>query len=517
MLRKFTLLFLILAPVFLFSQITIVSTDLSAVGDTFTRHTDTTSGFGPGSSGMNQIWDFRNALHQETADTWSVDPATTPYAASYPTSTQALTSDGDAFLYVTLGAANATLDGAAGDFLGVGLVVDAPFSPVRVTRTFPATHTTAFTDVSGFDITIDGAPFAGIGPIDPDSVRLDHGSTVYDTIDGYGTIITPDGMFECLRVTTIDMTTDELFALAGFFPFPPTWTSVADLSDTVTTVSYLAKETGLAIAEITFDSLGNPANFVYTHVPSAPTIFFTTTDLTMANYSFTDESLGTPTSWAWDFGDGTTSTDENPVHSYTTNGTFVICLTVTNALGSDSACDTVLVEEAPEAEFTNALVAGGLFDFTDISTFSPDTWAWDFGDGGTSTDQNPSYEFTANASYEVCLTASNAFGTDTWCDSVTVTDYVGIREDLQGPGLTAYPNPTQHKLTLAPEAGFLSGSYTLYVIDEMGRKVSESVVNVSAASKVEINTSTFPNGIFHYVMTHNQKGSTATGKFVVIK
>lgn len=52
--------------------------------------------------------------------------------------------------------------------------------------------------------------------------------------------------------------------------------------------------------------------------------------------SFTDESVGFPTSWAWDFGDGNTSTDQNPTHVYGVTGNFTISLTVTNQFGSDT-------------------------------------------------------------------------------------------------------------------------------------------------------------------------------------
>ncbi|MFA7199084.1 MAG: PKD domain-containing protein [Methanoculleus sp.] len=51
---------------------------------------------------------------------------------------------------------------------------------------------------------------------------------------------------------------------------------------------------------------------------------------------FTDTSTGTPTSWSWAFGDGATSTEQNPIHTYTTAGTYTVTLTVANAVGSDT-------------------------------------------------------------------------------------------------------------------------------------------------------------------------------------
>ncbi|MDP4228124.1 MAG: PKD domain-containing protein, partial [Bacteroidota bacterium] len=55
------------------------------------------------------------------------------------------------------------------------------------------------------------------------------------------------------------------------------------------------------------------------------------------NVAFTDASTGTPTSWNWDFGDGNTSTDQNPVNEYSTAGKYTVSLTVKNAAGSDNA------------------------------------------------------------------------------------------------------------------------------------------------------------------------------------
>ena len=56
--------------------------------------------------------------------------------------------------------------------------------------------------------------------------------------------------------------------------------------------------------------------------------------------SFTDTSTNSPTSWLWNFGDGSTSTAQNPVHDYTTVGTYTVALTATNSAGSNTATKT---------------------------------------------------------------------------------------------------------------------------------------------------------------------------------
>lgn len=151
--------------------------------------------------------------------------------------------------------------------------------------------------------------------------------------------------------------------------------------------------------------------------------------------TFTDTSTNTPTSWLWSFGDGSTSTVENPVHVYTTAGTFTVSLTATNAAGSDTASKTEYVSvttpgKAPVADFRASATSGfsPMTDtFTDTSTNSPTSWLWNFGDGTTSTVENPTHVYIAPGTYTVSLTATNAFGSDTNTKTayVTVTSQQG--------------------------------------------------------------------------------------------
>ncbi len=153
----------------------------------------------------------------------------------------------------------------------------------------------------------------------------------------------------------------------------------------------------------------------------APTAYFTYSgDPTV---TFTDLSLGSPTSWAWTFGDGGTSTLQNPVHTYTTNGTYNVCLTATNALGSNTTCQDIVIDSylSPTAAFS--YTGDPVVTFTDLSTNSPTSWAWTFGDGGTSTLQNPVHTYTTNGTYNVCLTATNLAGSNTHCEMVVIEGY----------------------------------------------------------------------------------------------
>lgn len=96
-------------------------------------------------------------------------------------------------------------------------------------------------------------------------------------------------------------------------------------------------------------------NFSFTASPNRPNVRFeweapnvppvtdfSTSSITTCSgqISFFDESSGDPTSWSWDFGDGNTSTLQNPIHTYTTSGTYTVQLTTTNQFGSHTETKT---------------------------------------------------------------------------------------------------------------------------------------------------------------------------------
>jgi PKD repeat protein len=153
---------------------------------------------------------------------------------------------------------------------------------------------------------------------------------------------------------------------------------------------------------------------------------------------FTDQSSNTPTSWSWVFGDGGTSTAQNPSHTYNAAGTYTVSLTATNGDGSDTETKTgyVTVTEPPlptppVAAFSGTPVSGDYpleVAFTDASTNAPTSWSWTFGDGGTSTAQNPGHTYNAAGTYTVSLTATNQYGSDT----ETKTGYITVTEPPVG-------------------------------------------------------------------------------------
>ena len=146
---------------------------------------------------------------------------------------------------------------------------------------------------------------------------------------------------------------------------------------------------------------------------------------------FTDQSTGTPTTWNWDFGDGATSDEQSPVHTYTAAGTYTVTLTAANPAGSNTTTRTdyitVSTPVIPQASFTASQTAGAApltVQFNDTSLYQPTSWNWDFGDGNTSTEQNPSHTYSYAGTFTVSLNATNAGGSDT----VTRTEYISVSD-----------------------------------------------------------------------------------------
>ncbi|WP_439487428.1 putative Ig domain-containing protein, partial [Algoriphagus sp.] len=139
---------------------------------------------------------------------------------------------------------------------------------------------------------------------------------------------------------------------------------------------------------------------------------------------FTDQSISADV-WAWDFGDGSSSTAQNPIHSYTTYGDFTVKLTVTDTeYGCSSTIEKVFSNYELSADF-NANVAFGCgpleVGFEDLSV-GAESWNWDFGDGNTSTDQNPTHIYEQPGNYAVVLTTTGGACSKT----ITKNNYIQV-------------------------------------------------------------------------------------------
>lgn len=145
----------------------------------------------------------------------------------------------------------------------------------------------------------------------------------------------------------------------------------------------------------------------------------TTSGCTPLIVDFLDQSVGNPTSWYWDFGNGATSTLKNPSTTYFIPGTYTVKLTVKNAAGQHMVTRTgyITIFGKPSIAFT-ASDSTGCFpktiQFTDQSTASTGTsntaWFWDFGDGSQGSGPNPSHTYITPGNFTVTLKVTNNKG-----------------------------------------------------------------------------------------------------------
>jgi len=114
-----------------------------------------------------------------------------------------------------------------------------------------------------------------------------------------------------------------------------------------------------------------------------------------------------------------------------------------------SPCDTLGLDNWPVADFRpdqdtlNPLY----FEFTDLSYYEPTAWAWDFGDGSTSTERYPAHNFPEPGIYEVCLTVSNAYGSHTACTEINL-GVTSLKEEDDPISVQVFPNPFHQTFSL---------------------------------------------------------------------
>jgi outer membrane protein assembly factor BamB len=174
---------------------------------------------------------------------------------------------------------------------------------------------------------------------------------------------------------------------------------------------------------------------------------------------FTDTSTGVVTTRFWDFGDGTTAwANDTPSisHTYLFPGTFTVSLTAANADGQDTGTKTDYIQVSPTGRPPRALfgISSNIgqspltVKFTDHSLGSPTGWQWDFGDGDTSLEQNPTHVYATAGKYTPRLTASNAGGTSTY------RSFIWVRTGPVTPTPTIFPTKTVTPTsTIIPPSG----------------------------------------------------------------
>jgi len=164
------------------------------------------------------------------------------------------------------------------------------------------------------------------------------------------------------------------------------------------------------IWEASAESPQEPVYVDFTWIPSQPT---------RVDYvHFIDKSTGDIISWHWDFGDGTTSNEQNPVHQYTNLGTYTVTLTITTSSGEKSLSKEItVINSIPYADFTYQPLTpleGQEITFDASASYDSDgsivNYTWNFGDGSTAYGKVVTHIYDTNGTYKVTLTIKDNDG-----------------------------------------------------------------------------------------------------------
>lgn len=232
--------------------------------------------------------------------------------------------------------------------------------------------------------------------------------------------IPPPGAFHTVRITALG---PQISAQAEGFPLLSA-TDTTHASGGVILVADVLRDDYKYFRNIIVraHSATPPAAITFSGKPIAG---FHTTPAHTLKVICTDLSLGNPTSWHWDFGDGTSSTEQNPTHTYASPGTYTITLTVTNAYGTASSSQTLHVAPPSSVSFTYTvdgpeLSTGTPIWFQGLISSDATSWRWYFGDGATSEERNPTHTYSKTGTYRVTLTATNEYGSISFSQNLHV-------------------------------------------------------------------------------------------------
>jgi len=209
------------------------------------------------------------------------------------------------------------------------------------------------------------------------------------------------------------------------------------------------------------------ANFMASTAPN--TAFF-----------FNNSFIGPEATLNWDFGDGTSSTEQYPYHVYANPGAYNVCLTVTNAFCQSTFCDSVQIldlssfppanADTCSAFFVPLPAAGNFMNIVSMVNGSNLQFAWTLNNVLVSTDAFPQFSITEMGNYQLCLTITNNNGcTASYCDTLdvdsadvasgsmmmrvvspqTLTSFPLSIQNAEETQVAAWPNPVLNELYLS--------------------------------------------------------------------
>ncbi|KHF24801.1 PKD domain-containing protein [Solemya velum gill symbiont] len=216
------------------------------------------------------------------------------------------------------------------------------------------------------------------------------------------------------------------------------------------------------------------------------------------NFSSKDskDEDGTIVSYAWSFGDGTSSSDANPTHTYATPALYNVSLTVTDddgATDTDNTTAEIIASTVNAAPIANAngpysANTGDTVNFSSAGSSDNDgsitSYSWNFGDGNTSTSANPSHSYALAGTYSVSLTVVDNDGADnTDSTSAVIEDEVppppGGTPDVS-INSTAVDSSGQNTTVVQEQPVVGNNNYSILAINDLGMHCGDLDTRISS-------------------------------------
>ena len=209
---------------------------------------------------------------------------------------------------------------------------------------------------------------------------------------------------------------------------------------------------------------------------------------------FTDMSTNLPSAWVWDFDDGTSSSLQNPIHTFTNAGLYNVTLTTSNDFGSNAISYNVIVNALnPLIQISNNQIgANEPIFFSETTSLGVIYWGWDFGDGNTATGQSVQHTYNQEGQYVVTLTIINGGGCERTATSVLNLMTTGI-EELE-PHIYVYPNPSTGNFIIENTSG--TPYQGIEIFSSIGQRVYDESMANAHQEKHHLQLHHLPDGVY---------------------
>jgi len=354
------------------AQISFVRTDMPSIGWINPEQEDTTrnavAAISFGSRGTNQVYNF-SSLHEELLDSVYYLAQTNSQNTAVPNANVAVYIPPTTYLFGLDTTSFFAYTGLQAVVSGVTVI--SKYTQPDTNYKFPLVYGQTFHGNYGGSVKLNaGAINSALTsfPFNWDSIKVVITAGYTDTIDGWGTVTTPVGTYNCLRQKRVEHDTTTYYyntSNGGAYSqmatsyFGTTVLAANPAYSVATSYAYLAKETKGPVISFTYDSISQPITANWSALPPFPAAKFTADTGAAGLVTFLDSSSNA-SSYSWNFGDGSAAnTTAAPSHTYSANGTYYVCLTVTNASGNSTICDSVHVSNVvsgspPVAQITPA-------------------------------------------------------------------------------------------------------------------------------------------------------------------